>query len=115
MRGPSERGTQRGCRMAGAGANRRNTRRSGGRPGRASPSAHLVGAIPMKTVKTNLILAVAALALIVAPAASGKPLKRHMHGARVAKLQRALHLTADGAFGAGTSRAVRHFQRRHGL
>lgn len=64
---------------------------------------------------TLTIAAVAALAATSASPATAKPLKRHMHGARVAKLQRALHLTADGAFGAGTSRAVKRFQRRHGL
>jgi lysozyme family protein len=69
----------------------------------------------MKTVKTNLILAVAALALVTAPVAASKPLKRHAKGPSVARLQRALHLVADGKFGVGTSRAVKHFQRRHHL
>jgi peptidoglycan hydrolase-like protein with peptidoglycan-binding domain len=40
------------------------------------------------------------------------------HGARgpaVRRLQHALHISADGVFGRGTLRAVRHFQSRHGL
>jgi hypothetical protein len=64
-----------------------------------------------------LVLAVTAcLALgAAAPAADAKPLKRGAHGARVERLQRALHLHPDGIFGKGTARAVRRFQRRHGL
>src|SRR3954451_15280210 len=59
---------------------------------------------------------VALLALSPASLAVAKPLKRGSHGARVAKLQRALHLSpADGVFGPGTSRAVKRFQRRHHL
>jgi hypothetical protein len=37
------------------------------------------------------------------------------HGTSVAKVQRKLHVRADGAFGPGTVRAVKRFQRRHGL
>lgn len=42
-------------------------------------------------------------------------LKKGDRGAAVAKVQRKLHVTADGAFGAGTVRAVKRFQRRRGL
>ena len=65
----------------------------------------------------SLALAVAACLCLAAaaPAADAKPLKRGSHGPRVVKLQRALHLRADGIFGKGTARAVRRFQRRHGL
>src|SRR5262245_58073961 len=59
---------------------------------------------------------VALLALSPASVADAKPLKRGSHGARVKKLQRALHLSpVDGVFGPGTSRAVKRFQRRHHL
>ena len=33
----------------------------------------------------------------------------------MATLQRALHIPADGVFGPGTAKAVRRFQKRHGL
>ena len=42
-------------------------------------------------------------------------LKKGDHGSAVAKVQRKLHLRADGSFGPGTVRAVKRFQRRHGL
>jgi peptidoglycan hydrolase-like protein with peptidoglycan-binding domain len=56
-----------------------------------------------------------ALTLLLAPAAPAKPLKKGSHGPKVVRLQHALHLHADGIFGSGTARAVRRFQRRHGL
>jgi peptidoglycan hydrolase-like protein with peptidoglycan-binding domain len=66
------------------------------------------------------VLALLATALLAFATAAGpadaKPLKRGSHGAAVKRLQRALHLApVDGAFGAGTARAVRRFQRRHHL
>jgi peptidoglycan hydrolase-like protein with peptidoglycan-binding domain len=62
-------------------------------------------------------LAVAALlfAPAAAPAASSKPLKKGMHGARVAQVQRWLGLEPDRIFGPATKRAVVRFQRRRGL
>ena len=60
----------------------------------------------------------AAVALLgAAPAAAQvrKPLKRGSHGALVRRLQRALNIDADGIFGPGTKRAVKHFQRSHQL
>jgi cell wall-associated NlpC family hydrolase len=64
-------------------------------------------------------LCVALLALLVlgagAGAASAKPLKRGARGHRVALVQRALGQHSDGIYGPGTKRAVRRFQRRHGL
>src|SRR3954447_22204138 len=64
-----------------------------------------------------LTLCVGALVLTATTAvADAKPLKRGSHGARVVKLQHALHVApADGVFGPGTSRAVKRFQRRHHL
>ena len=51
-----------------------------------------------------------------AAVASGEVvLKKGDHGAAVSKVQRKLHLKADGEFGAQTVRAVKRFQRRHGL
>jgi peptidoglycan hydrolase-like protein with peptidoglycan-binding domain len=61
------------------------------------------------------LLAAIAIALPAA-AADAKPLKKGSHGARVKVLQRDLGLSpADGIFGQGTYKAVRRFQRRHGL
>jgi hypothetical protein len=62
------------------------------------------------------LLALTLLSLLVAaPAAEAKPLKKGAHGPRVAQVQRWLHITADGIFGKGTKRAVKRFQRAHGL
>src|SRR4051794_21495653 len=47
--------------------------------------------------------------------AAAKPLKKGSKGARVRKAQHWLGLHADGIFGKGTRRAVKAFQRRHGL
>src|SRR3712207_8723762 len=40
---------------------------------------------------------------------------RSDRGPTVTKLQRLLHIHADGVFGRGTVRAVKRFQRRHGM
>jgi peptidoglycan hydrolase-like protein with peptidoglycan-binding domain len=64
----------------------------------------------------TLLAALLALTLVAAPAADAKPLKYKSHGTRVKVLQRKLGIApADGIFGHGTSRAVKRFQRRHGL
>jgi peptidoglycan hydrolase-like protein with peptidoglycan-binding domain len=62
-------------------------------------------------------LAIAVIVALAAPSqASARPtLERGDRGPSVASLQRALHLDADGVFGAGTLRAVRRFQRRHDM
>jgi peptidoglycan hydrolase-like protein with peptidoglycan-binding domain len=70
-----------------------------------------------------LALALAALAASAVPASSkaaafgSRDLRRGAHGADVATMQRYLarlgiRTTADGAFGAGTERSVRRFERR---
>jgi peptidoglycan hydrolase-like protein with peptidoglycan-binding domain len=62
------------------------------------------------------LLAATAIALPAASAAEAKPLKKGSHGVRVKVLQRDLGLSpADGIFGKGTYKAVRRFQRKHGL
>jgi hypothetical protein len=65
-------------------------------------------------------MALAALVVLLAlafaaPAAQAKPLKKGSEGPRVAQVQRWLHIGDDGIFGPGTKRAVKRFQRRHGL
>jgi hypothetical protein len=63
-----------------------------------------------------LVAIVAALALLLAPAAAtAKPLKRGSHGARVERVQRIVGVAVDGVYGKGTKRAVRRWQRHHGL
>jgi peptidoglycan hydrolase-like protein with peptidoglycan-binding domain len=47
--------------------------------------------------------------------AAGKSLKKGARGKRVRQLQWALGIPADGIFGKGTRRAVKRYQRRHGL
>ena len=63
----------------------------------------------------SIAAALVAALLLVAGPADAKPLKRGSEGARVAKIQRWLGISADGIFGPGTKRAVKRFQRRHGL
>lgn len=48
-------------------------------------------------------------------ATQGHMVKRGSRGPAVARLQRALGITADGIFGPATKRAVKSFQRRNGL
>jgi hypothetical protein len=73
--------------------------------------------MPPRAAYLRCLAVVVALAALL-PAADAQALPTLHHGDRgasVRKLQRALHLTADGVFGRGTLRAVRRFQRRHGL
>jgi peptidoglycan hydrolase-like protein with peptidoglycan-binding domain len=67
--------------------------------------------------RAGIVVALALALPAAGPAtASALPtLERGDRGASVKRLQRALHLHADGVFGAGTARAVRRFQRRHDL
>ncbi|HEX8206603.1 MAG TPA: peptidoglycan-binding protein [Solirubrobacteraceae bacterium] len=64
----------------------------------------------------GVLLALCAMLLALPTSASAeRTVKRGNHGAAVKKLQRLLHVRADGAFGKGTKRALKRFQRRHGL
>jgi hypothetical protein len=67
--------------------------------------------------RVGVAVALAMLVPAAAPAgAAALPtLERGDRGHSVKRLQRALHLRADGVFGRGTARAVRRFQRRHHL
>jgi peptidoglycan hydrolase-like protein with peptidoglycan-binding domain len=68
-------------------------------------------------------LSLAAVAVCVAVAGAtvavgrvgAQVLKRGDRGPGVAKVQRKLHLHADGVFGRMTERSLKRFQRRHGL
>src|SRR5437660_83573 len=88
-----------GFRSLAAGANRRTRRRSARKC--ASPSAHLVGARP--TMRTHprhtAVFALAAAALVATPAAALPVLHRGDRGRPVRRVQRDLHLRADGLFG----------------
>src|SRR3954462_13075431 len=53
--------------------------------------------------------------LSTASPAAARPLKKGSKGPRVAFVQRALGLHGDRIFGSQTKRAVKRFQRRHGL
>jgi peptidoglycan hydrolase-like protein with peptidoglycan-binding domain len=61
------------------------------------------------------IAALVALVLSTAPAAHAGALKRGAKGTRVAFVQKVLHLHVDRIFGKQTKRAVKRFQRSHGL
>ena len=71
----------------------------------------------MKQTIRAAIAALAVASVLLAPGAAqaAKPLKRGSEGARVVLVQRWLGIDADGIFGSGTRRAVKGFQRRHGL
>jgi Putative peptidoglycan binding domain len=66
----------------------------------------------MKLLITATVALLAALAF-ASPALAEKTVERGDRGATVRKLQRLLHVRADGAFGRGTVRALKRFQRRH--
>ncbi len=44
---------------------------------------------------------------------SGASVRRNWHGPAVSAVQRALHVSASGSYGAATVSAVRAFQRKH--
>ena len=60
-------------------------------------------------------LCLLALALAAVPALALSAVHPGDSGASVKRLQRALHLPADGIYGPGTRKVVRRFQRRHHL
>src|SRR4051794_3028384 len=68
----------------------------------------------LAAIALTLTLAAPATVPAAAPAAA-RLFKKGSHGPRVVVVQRALGLHADGAFGTRTARAVKAFQRRHGL
>jgi peptidoglycan hydrolase-like protein with peptidoglycan-binding domain len=72
----------------------------------------VVSAVPARRIAVTIAIALAALA---GPAQAARTVKRGDHGNAVKALQRVLHQHADGAFGPSTTRALRRFQRRHGL
>jgi soluble lytic murein transglycosylase-like protein len=78
--------------------------------------------VATKLVRCSGLILGMALACLLAFGAGGAAartshatLKRGAHGAAVARLQRKLHVTADGEFGPGTVRALKRYQRRHHL
>jgi Putative peptidoglycan binding domain len=67
-----------------------------------------------KQALATAIVALLALAL-APPALAERTVERGDRGPTVRKLQRLLHVHADGVFGRSTLRAVKRFQRRRGL
>jgi peptidoglycan hydrolase-like protein with peptidoglycan-binding domain len=74
-----------------------------------------VGKATRRTRGLIFVVALLALVLSTASPAAARPLKKGSKGPRVAFVQRALGLHADRIFGKQTKRAVKRFQRRHGL
>jgi peptidoglycan hydrolase-like protein with peptidoglycan-binding domain len=62
-----------------------------------------------------LLASCAALLLVPGSALAERTVERGDRGATVKKLQRLLHVRADGVFGKGTKKALVRFQRRHRL
>src|SRR5690348_13601645 len=69
----------------------------------------------LKVPITGLVALLCALTFCTAPASAERVVKHGSHGATVRKLQRLLHVHADGVFGKGTVHALKRFQRRHHL
>ena len=75
-------------------------------------------ALPARSRTRPAAASVVALATLGAPAvavAKHGVAERGDHGHRVERLQRALHIRADGVFGGHTVHVLKRFQRRHGL
>jgi hypothetical protein len=70
-----------------------------------------------RSIVTVLILALTlgAGGALAASTGGGSSLKNGSSGPAVVQLQKKLHVTADGAFGPATEKAVRGYQRGHGL
>ena len=71
--------------------------------------------MPLRDHARAPLLAAAAIVAVLPATADAKPLTRGARGKAVKRLQRALHIPADGVFGPGTTRALKRFQRRHDL
>jgi hypothetical protein len=70
----------------------------------------------MKTLIAATVALLALLALVLSPPAlAERTVERGDRGKTVRKLQRLLHVEADGVFGKGTVRALKRFQRRRGM
>lgn len=68
-----------------------------------------------KALTFPVLLALLALALTPSSALAEKTVERGDRGPTVRKLQRLLHVHADGVFGKGTVRSLKRFQKRRGL
>ena len=64
---------------------------------------------------SGLIAILVLLLALPAPALAERTVERGDRGATVKKLQRLLHVRADGVFGKGTVRALKRFQRRRNM
>ncbi len=80
----------------------------------AGTTTHLIRADSPARALLALAATVAALALLPG-VASAADLETGSRGPRVAAVQRWLGLTVDRIYGSATRRAVKRFQRRHGL
>jgi hypothetical protein len=74
-----------------------------------------VGTATRRSRGLIFIAALLALALVAAPTAHAGDLKRGAKGPRVAFVQKVLGQHVDRIYGKQTKRAVKRFQRRHGL
>ena len=69
----------------------------------------------MRSVSRHIAVLLALLAVVPASAHAERTVERGDRGATVKKLQRLLHVRADGVFGTETKRALKRFQRRNRL